>query len=432
MYFFSNNFGDNLNYFLLNDMIEGNINFYDRTFKNQNDKSRDLNNINNLNIIAKIDLIFIGSNLDVICNWSYAFDNKSYKHKSIISKLYFKIFDYFYPLIIYGTGFISSDNYQNESYVRNIKIKAIRGNVSLQRIEKNGIKASEKVILADPGILAPFLLNLTNKKDFNFQKEYDLCVIPHFVDSKNILIKTHIQINNSIILNINSNPIEFIRSLLKCKNILSSGLHGLIVADSLGIPNMRMIVSDKIIGGDYKFRDYYSAYNLEIPPYIDLRKENFNYEQIKKLNNNHFISKEIIRDKQCKLLSNFPFQLKKKYKEIKKIICNQIFEKWKYLYSLLENEINFDETICRFIKGKLKNRIQPLEYEEELSFIISLILCKIPFSFVRFGDGEEHIMTGKPFATARDKWAWNNKDKKFQISLIKSASICNRPNINIT
>ena len=76
--------------------------------------------------------------------------------------------------------------------------------------------------------------------------------------------------------------------------------------------------------------------------------------------------------------------------------------------NLLENEINFDETICRFIKGKLKNRIQPFEYEEELSFIISLILCKIPFSFVRFGDGEEHIMTGKPFATARDKWAWNN------------------------
>ena len=47
--------------------------------------------------------------------------------------------------------------------------------------------------------------------------------------------------------------------------------------------------------------------------------------------------------------------------------------------NLLENEINFDETICRFIKGKQKNRIQPFEYEEELSFIISLILCKIPF-----------------------------------------------------
>ena len=96
--------------------------------------------------------------------------------------------------------------------------------------------------------------------------------------------------------------------------------------------------------------------------------------------------------------------------------------------NLLENEINFDESICRFINGKLKNRIQPFEYEEELSFIISLILCKIPFSFVRFGDGEEHIMSGKPFATGRDKWVWNNNDKQFQISLIKSASICKRAN----
>ena len=37
-------------------------------------------------------------------------------------------------------------------------------------------------------------------------------------------------------------------------------------------------------------------------------------------------------------------------------------------------------------------------------------------------------MSGKPFATGRDKWVWNNKDKQFQISLIKSASICKRAN----
>lgn len=96
--------------------------------------------------------------------------------------------------------------------------------------------------------------------------------------------------------------------------------------------------------------------------------------------------------------------------------------------NLIENKINFNETICRFVKQKLKKRIRPFDYEEELSFIISLILCKIPFSFVRFGDGEEHIMSGKPFATGRDKWVWNNKDKQFQISLIKSASICKHAN----
>ena len=342
MYFFSNNFGDNLNYFLLKDMIDGNIIFYDRTFKKKNDKSKDMNKIINLDKMAKIDLMFIGSNLEVIYNWSYAFDNKNNKYKSIISNLYFKIFDYCYPLIIYGTGFISSDNFQNESYVRNIKIKAIRGNVSLQRIKKNGIKVSDKVILADPGILAPFLLNLKNKKDWNYQIEYDLCVIPHYVDSKNILIKRRIHINNSIILNINRNPFKFITSLLKCKNILSSSLHGLIVADSLGIPNMRMVVSHKIKGRDYKYKDYYSAYNLKLPPYIDLRKKHFNYEYMKKLNKNHFISKEIILDKQCKLLSNFPFQLKKKYKEKKKLFVIQHSKNEKiFICYLLNNSHNY-------------------------------------------------------------------------------------------
>ena len=95
---------------------------------------------------------------------------------------------------------------------------------------------------------------------------------------------------------------------------------------------------------------------------------------------------------------------------------------------LIESEANFDKKICNIIKRKLKNRKQPFDYEGELSFIISLILCKIPFSFIRFGDGEEHIMSGKPFNTSRDKWYWNNKNKNFQKNLIKSSSICSIPN----
>ena len=104
------------------------------------------------------------------------------------------------------------------------------------------------------------------------------------------------------------------------------------------------------------------------------------------------------------------------------IILNYLFSSFIFIYNknviinvrninitnLIEYKINFNETICRFVKQKLKKRIRPFDYEEELSFIISLILCKIPFSFVRFGDGEEHIMSGKPFATGRDKWVWNN------------------------
>ena len=49
--------------------------------------------------------------------------------------------------------------------------------------------------------------------------------------------------------------------LSKCKRVISSSLHDLILADSLVIPNIRIILSNKIYGGNFKFNDYYSSYS---------------------------------------------------------------------------------------------------------------------------------------------------------------------------
>ena len=315
MYWFSNNLGDNLNYYLLNDMVKGQIKFFNREFSRKKKFSWDKNNIIKLNEIAKIDFFFIGSILDTICNWSYIFHNPNNKYKTIISK----------PskaLIIFGTGFISSQNNQNESYIRNLKIIALRGNISLQRLRKNGVKLSKSVVLADPGILAPMLINISDISKLNNTKKYNLCIIPHYIDAgKNKTIKNRIRVKNSIILNIESNPIKFLESMLQCQNVISSGLHGLIIADSLGIPNMRMVLSNKILGGDYKFKDY-SAYGLQLPPKINLHRTILTEKNLKYFKSISKISNDIIKKKQCQLLLNFPFKLKKKYEIIKNIICN--------------------------------------------------------------------------------------------------------------
>ena len=302
MFFFSKNFGDNLNYFLLKDMINGNVNFYDSDLSNANSISCDSYYSTKLNEISKIDFFFIGSILERICSWSYVFHNQNNIYKTIISKLYFKIFDYFYPLIIFGTGFISYPKFKHETYIRNIKIIATRGNISLQRFKNNGIKPSGKVILADPGILAPLLVNITNINEIKIKKKFKLCVIPHYIDMNIKLIKKRIHIKNFVILNINNNPLLFIKSISKCNNVLSSSLHGLIIADSLGIPNMRIVISNNVKGGDYKYIDYYSGYNLKLPHKIDLRKTIFSYKDLKNLRENHFIQEDIIKNKQCDLL----------------------------------------------------------------------------------------------------------------------------------
>jgi len=322
MYYISKNFGDNLNYFLLKDMVDGEINFYELNTRNLNNENIDDNKtILKLNRLGKINFLFIGSILNTICNWLYFLKNPGNLNKSIISKWYFKIYDYIYPLIIFGSGFISSQKYKNETYMRNLKIISVRGNETLQRLVNNGIKISKNVILADPGILAPFLINITNFKDIDINKKYSLCVIPHEIDRSSSLIYNKIKIKNFALLNIRDNPIKFLSSIVKCKRVLSSGLHALIISDSLGIPNMRIVISNKITGGDYKFKDYYSAYNLKLPSKIDLRKSTFTLKEFKYIYSNHRISLDMIRQKQCQLLFNFPYPLKEKYNDIKNKIC---------------------------------------------------------------------------------------------------------------
>ena len=57
------------------------------------EKIKDLGNIKKLNILAKIDLFFIGSILTNLCDWNYVFSNLNNKYKSIITNWIFKIYD---------------------------------------------------------------------------------------------------------------------------------------------------------------------------------------------------------------------------------------------------------------------------------------------------------------------------------------------------
>lgn len=51
---------------------------------------------------------------------------------------------------------------------------------------------------------------------------------------------------------------EVIQDMLSCRKILSSSLHGLIVADAYGIPNA-WLASDTPRGGEFKFHDYFAS-----------------------------------------------------------------------------------------------------------------------------------------------------------------------------
>jgi pyruvyltransferase len=68
------------------------------------------------------------------------------------------------------------------------------------------------------------------------------------------------------------NSAEFVsKEISKCRRVYSSSLHGLIVADSLGLPNVWIELSNKVIGDGFKFHDYNSSidftqYPVQVKP----------------------------------------------------------------------------------------------------------------------------------------------------------------------
>jgi len=116
------------------------------------------------------------------------------------------------------------------------------------------------------------------------------------------------------------------------------------------------------------------------------------------------------------------------YKFIILIIFLNLIYFIKNIKALIQNKINTNNNACINIKNKLENRTKPFDFENELIFFTELIMCKIPFSFIRFGDGENSIMKGNKFDAQKDNWHWKYQNKEFQNKLIESSSICTNPN----
>ena len=181
-----------------------------------------------------------------------------------------KTFNLKKPLYILSSGFGINLEYYTKKIrflkstilKRKIEVVSLRGELTKAKIERlwggGGLKPR---CLGDLGLLASMLAENTP-----FEPIYDIGICPHYADKNLPIIEKIKQENpNSIILDASENPIEYIKKMKKCKTILSTGLHPLIAADSLGIPNLWGRVSESTT--IFKYRDYYSVFNIEPEPY---------------------------------------------------------------------------------------------------------------------------------------------------------------------
>ncbi len=135
------------------------------------------------------------------------------------------------------------------------KILAVRG-----KLTRDFLGASKDVVLGDPGLLVPYLFP---KRE---GKKYVLGLIPHYKDKQDQRFrKISLRYpHNVLIIDVQRKPKEVVVDIDQCEYILSSSLHGLVVADSLGIPNAWLVLSENAKRDGFKFKDYASAINREI------------------------------------------------------------------------------------------------------------------------------------------------------------------------
>lgn len=235
----------------------------------------------------KADVVGIGSQL--------GFYQRAKNFKTLIKQ---KLMEKGNPWV-WGTGFMYSESDYEPEFCEPIQFAAVRGKLTLKRVEKITNQKLD-IPVCDGGILTSYLLD--NRMP---DKQYQLGIIPHYKEQDEPVFK---EISNaypnSVLINLCKEPLDVIREISQCEYILSSSLHGLIMADSFNIPNMHIFVSNKLMGDGFKFADYYSSYDLK-NDYWDMQKGIPTINDI--IDNYQIIPKDVDEKKQI-MLECFPYK----------------------------------------------------------------------------------------------------------------------------
>ena len=253
------------------------------------------NDICHINWGDDINYYFLG----MICSKKIVVKNKSLLYKFIPASNYCCIGSTLGDFIdsrteIWGSGIISADKIIDR---QPFKIHSVRGPLTRDILLKNNIQCPE--IYGDPALL------LSKVYQPKTHSRYRTGIVLHYVDSNNTIIKDYVhQHRDSVIINMRGYDCwtDVIDLICSCDIILSSSLHGLIVADSYGIPNLWIGLSNNLTGGDFKFYDYFASVSrsetkIQIRNICDI--ENLDLSDIK---NNSSINFESI-------ISSCPFDI---------------------------------------------------------------------------------------------------------------------------
>lgn len=147
--------------------------------------------------------------------------------------------------VVLGSGRLFENS---RIHLKSANVLALRGPLSARGVVGHG-----EIALGDPGLLAADLVGPQEKK-------WHLGIVPHWQDDELVerfkpLIPKQFTVK---VIEPSGDPLDVIREIGACRRIVTSSLHGMILADAFGGIPRRVEICEKMAkdGGIFKFRDY--------------------------------------------------------------------------------------------------------------------------------------------------------------------------------
>ena len=208
------NWGDDINYYMLSEIIVRPLVILNRTSLAFRLKFR--------------NFLVIGSTIDMLCR----------AHTEV-----------------WGAGIIDGSKPLG---VKPKKVYAVRGPLTREKLLAEGVECPQ--IYGDPALLIPLYYRPNKKKCYKYgiisHVSNQVFVANLRLNGKRISECAEIRIIN---LGKYTHWHDIIDQVCECESILSSSLHGLIVAEAYHVPNVWIEFGKPLIGGHFKFHDFFMS-----------------------------------------------------------------------------------------------------------------------------------------------------------------------------
>ena len=133
----------------------------------------------------------------------------------------------------------------------NATVLGLRGHLTANAVKLGRHRCD--IVIGDPGLLSSELAPAETNK-------YDLGIVPHWSDCE---LYDRFAYMDPLLIPPTGDPLTIISQIGSCRKIVSSSLHGIIVADAFHIPRraerFANMATNRHEGADFKWRDYASA-----------------------------------------------------------------------------------------------------------------------------------------------------------------------------